>query len=111
LTKSSQSALAWITTLQIFMLFFFGPVIGKAMDSLGPRKITIPFSILAIFACCMLSLCKKYWQFMLAQGVAFGIAASGISLPAMTLGTQWFSTKRGLVVGIVSAGSSFGENK
>lgn len=44
----------------------------------------------------------------MAQGVAFGFATSGLSMPAMTLATQWFSSKRGLAVGIVSCGSSFG---
>jgi hypothetical protein len=58
----------------------------------------------------MLSLCTKYWQVMLAQGVAFGLAAAGLSLPAMATATQWFSTKKGLAVGIVSAGSSLGKN-
>jgi len=45
---------------------------------------------------------------MLAQGVAFGIASSRISLPALVLAIQWFSSKRGLATGIVAAGSSLG---
>ncbi|KAF5619473.1 monocarboxylate transporter 2 [Fusarium sp. NRRL 52700] len=104
----SSSALAWITTLQIFMLFMFGPAVGKMIDVYGCRKTLLPFSIMAVFSVCMLSLCTKYWQVMLAQGVAFGLAAAGLSLPAMATATQWFSTKKGLAVGIVSAGSSLG---
>ncbi|KIL87748.1 hypothetical protein FAVG1_08625 [Fusarium avenaceum] len=104
----SSSALAWITTLQIFLLFMFGPAVGKLIDVYGCRKTLPPFSILAVFSVCMLSLCTKYWQVMLAQGVAFGLAAAGLSLPAMVTATQWFSTKKGLAVGIVSSGSSLG---
>lgn len=107
----SSSALAWITTLQIFMLFMFGPAVGKMIDVYGCRKTLLPFSIMAVFSVCMLSLCTKYWQVMLAQGVAFGLAAAGLSLPAMATATQWFSTKKGLAVGIVSAGSSLGKTK
>jgi MFS family permease len=106
----SSSALAWITTLQIFLLFMFGPAVGKMIDVYGCRRTLPPFSIMAVFSVCMLSLCTKYWQVMLAQGVAFGLAAAGLSLPAMATATQWFSTKKGLAVGIVSAGSSLGEN-
>ncbi|EFE40550.1 hypothetical protein TRV_04716 [Trichophyton verrucosum HKI 0517] len=106
--EQSSSALAWITTLQIFLLFLFGPAVGKLIDVYGCRKTLPPFSIMAVFAVCMLSLCKEYWQVMLAQGVAFGFAAAGLSLPAMATATQWFSTKKGLAVGIVSAGSSLG---
>ncbi|KAF4213441.1 hypothetical protein CNMCM8980_006327 [Aspergillus fumigatiaffinis] len=104
----TSSALAWITTLQIFLLFMFGPAVGKLIDVYGCRKTLPPFSIGAVFSVCMLSLCTKYWQVMLAQGVAFGLAAAGLSLPAMATATQWFSTKKGLAVGIVSAGSSLG---
>ncbi|KZF25224.1 putative MFS transporter [Xylona heveae TC161] len=108
LSYKSSSSLAWITTLQIFLLFFFGPVVGMLIDAIGPRPILIPFSTLCVFAIFMLSLCKNYWQVMLAQGVAFGFGTSGVSMPAMVLVSQWFSTKKGLAVGIVSAGSSFG---
>ncbi|KAF5677656.1 monocarboxylate transporter [Fusarium denticulatum] len=108
LKDQSSSALAWITTLQIFMLFMFGPAVGKMIDVYGCRKTLLPFSTMAVFSVCMLSLCTKYWQVMLAQGVAFGLAAAGLSLPAMATATQWFSTKKGLAVGIVSAGSSLG---
>ncbi|EKG12020.1 Cytochrome c oxidase copper chaperone [Macrophomina phaseolina MS6] len=108
LADQSSSSLAWITTLQVFLLFMFGPFVGKLIDAHGCRKILGPFSLLAVLSVCMLSLCKTYWQVMLAQGVAFGFAASGLSLPAMTLATQWFSTKRGLAVGVVSCGSSLG---
>ncbi|KAM5361699.1 hypothetical protein ACJA88_014367 [Fusarium oxysporum] len=104
----SSSALAWITTLQIFLLFMFGPAVGKLIDVYGCRRMLPPFSIMAVFSVCMLSLCTKYWQVMLAQGVAFGLAAAGLSLPAMATATQWFSTKKGLAVGIVSSGSSLG---
>ncbi|KAI9733911.1 MAG: hypothetical protein M1834_002566 [Cirrosporium novae-zelandiae] len=106
LKDQSTSSLAWITTLQIFLLFCFGPIIGKLVDVYGPRPITIPFSVLAVFALCMLSLCKEYYQVMLAQGVAFGLGTAGISLPAMVVVSQWFSKKRGLAVGIVASGSS-----
>lgn len=108
LPGQSSSSLAWITTLQIFLLFILGPFIGKLIDTHGSRAILAPFSAMAVFSVCMLSLCKTYWQIILAQGVAFGLATSGLSLPAMTLATQWFSTRRGLAVGMVSCGSSLG---
>lgn len=106
--NKSASDLTWVTTLQIFLLFFVGPVAGVLMDALGPRRVLPAFSILLVLALCMLSLCTEYWQIMLAQGVAFGIGAAGVSLPALTVVAQWFSTKRGLVVGMVSSGSSLG---
>lgn len=89
-------------------MFFLGPPVGLVIDAVGPRPVLIPFSIICVVAIFMLSLCTEYWQVMLAQGVAFGIGTAGVSLPALVLVSQWFSTKRGLATGIVSAGSSCG---
>jgi MCP family monocarboxylic acid transporter-like MFS transporter 10 len=108
LPHQSASSLAWITTLQVFLMFVLGPPVGLLIDAIGPRRILIPFSILCVFSVFMLSLCTTYWQVILAQGVAFGIGTAGVSLPALVLTSQWFSTKRGLATGIVSAGSSAG---
>lgn len=63
---------------------------------------------MAVVALGLLSLCKEYYQIMLCQGLLFGLACSGTSLPAVVSVSQWFSTKRGLAVGVASCGSSFG---
>jgi MFS family permease len=86
-----------------------GPVIGKLVDAYGSRKVAIPFAVLTVLSVCMLSLCKTYTQVMLAQGLAFGIGSSGLWMPSIVMTTQWFSSKRGLAVGIVSSGSSLGK--
>jgi MFS family permease len=79
------------------------------VDAFGSRKVAIPFAVLTVLSVCMLSLCKTYWQVMLAQGLAFGIGSSGLWMPSIVMTTQWFSSKRGLAVGIVSSGSSLGK--
>ncbi|KAK8162236.1 major facilitator superfamily domain-containing protein [Phyllosticta citrichinensis] len=105
--KSSQQ-LAWITTLQVFLLFALGPPVGHLVDKYGSRPVIAPFAALGILALGLLSLCKEYYQIMLCQGLLFGLACSGTTLPAVVSVSQWFSTKRGLAVGIASSGSSFG---
>lgn len=89
-------------------MFFLAPIIGLLTDLHGPRKLIIPSSILAIFGICMLSLSKKYYQILLAQGIVYGIGAAGLFLPGMVATGQWFSTRRGLATGIVASGSSVG---
>jgi MFS family permease len=56
----------------------------------------------------MTSLCKEYWQFMLAQGVLSGVSCGLLMIPAMSAVPQYFSKKRGAAMGIAIAGSSFG---
>lgn len=49
-------------------MFFFGPVIGKLYDNYGPRYLLLVGSFLEVFGIMMMSLCKEYYQFILAQG-------------------------------------------
>jgi MFS family permease len=56
----------------------------------------------------MTSLCKEYWQFILAQGILTGTAMGLIQFPAMAAVTQYFDKKRAAALGAVVAGSSIG---
>ncbi|KAJ5958931.1 uncharacterized protein N7479_006081 [Penicillium vulpinum] len=108
LPEYSASQLGWIATIAVFLIFGFGIPIGALVDRYGTRPVVAPFVALGIVSLGLLSLCKTYWQIVLSQGVAFGLACSGTTLPAVICVTQWFSTRRGLAVGLASSGSSFG---
>lgn len=56
----------------------------------------------------MTSLCTKYWQFMLAQGVLMGVAMAFMQLPAFAAVSQYFDKKRAAAFGVVVSGSSIG---
>ena len=56
----------------------------------------------------MTSLCRQYWQFMLAQGVLTGLAMGLLQFPAMVAVTQYFDKKRGAALGVAISGSSIG---
>lgn len=56
----------------------------------------------------MLSLCTKYFHFILVQGLVIGISTSMIQLPAFAAASQFFDKKRGAALGIVVSGSSIG---
>jgi MFS family permease len=108
LPEYSASQLGWIATIAVFLIFGVGIPVGALVDRFGTRTVVAPFVALGIISLGLLSLCETYWQIVLCQGVAFGLACSGTTLPAVICVTQWFSTKRGLAVGLASAGSSFG---
>jgi MFS family permease len=54
------------------------------------------------------SLANETWQIVLTLGVITGIGQSALWVPAMSTIVQWFLLKRGLVVGIVAAGTGLG---
>ncbi|WWC58876.1 uncharacterized protein I303_101421 [Kwoniella dejecticola CBS 10117] len=104
----TPSDIAWIGTIQVFILFFGGLFVGRFLDSHGAHVLTVPGSILLVLGLMFTSLCKEYWQLILAQGVLFGIGCSLTFHPCVALPSQWFSTKRALATSIAIAGSGIG---
>lgn len=66
----------------------------------------IPCSVLFILSVMLTSLCKEYYQFILAQGVLGGLMNGLTYTPALTAVNQYFFKKRPLAMGIASSGSS-----
>ncbi|KAF7592298.1 hypothetical protein BBP40_000429 [Aspergillus hancockii] len=56
----------------------------------------------------MLSLSHKYYQVLLSQGFCCGIGSGLIYVPALSLVSTSFTTRRGIAVGMVTCGASIG---
>lgn len=56
----------------------------------------------------MTSLCKEYYQFMLAQGIMGGIASGMLFAPVMTCVSHYFHQRRSAALGVTVSGSSIG---
>jgi sugar phosphate permease len=94
-----------------FVLFgLMAPFAAALMNRYGLRNVTIT-AILIIMVSLLLSLSMtKVWQLVVLWGVAVGI---GAGMTALTLGatvaSRWFSTRRGLVVGLLTASTATGQ--
>lgn len=82
LRDSTPSAISWIGSIATALLFLGNLIGGPLLDRFGPRPL-MGFLCIAYTVTCMLtSLCKVYYQVLLAQGVAFGLASSfGFAVP------------------------------
>ncbi|KAK2009679.1 riboflavin transporter MCH5 [Colletotrichum eremochloae] len=103
----SPDEISWIGSIQAFLVFSSGAVGGPVFDRYGAWIIR-PAAIVYVFSVMMTSLCRKYWQFMLAQGVLSGISNGLIMFPAMAATPQYFLKRRGAAMGLAIAGSSLG---
>lgn len=56
----------------------------------------------------MTSLCKQYWQTILAQAICIGIGNGCLFIPSVAILPQYFSTKKALANGLAASGSSLG---
>jgi predicted MFS family arabinose efflux permease len=72
------------------------------------RQVIWAPAVLVIFSVMMTSLCTKYYQFFLAQGILGGISMGMSLAPALSSTAQYFQKRRAAAMGITIAGSSLG---
>ncbi|RHZ65225.1 hypothetical protein CDV55_102676 [Aspergillus turcosus] len=104
LADKSESTIAWLGALSIFFVFSVSVVSGPLLDAFGPRA----GSFGTVFSIMMTSLCKEFYQFILAQGILLGVSLALLVCPMLALVGQYIKVKRGAAMGIVIAGSSLG---
>ncbi|KAK0616146.1 monocarboxylate transporter [Immersiella caudata] len=104
----SPDAIAWFGSLSVFLQFAFGAISGPLFDRFGAGWLIPPAAIVYIASLMLLSLCTRYWHFMLCQGVLMGLAMSMLQFPAFAAVSQFFDKRRAAALGIVISGSSIG---
>ncbi len=108
LAGRDDSEISWIGSLQLFLLFIGGLAFGPIFDTKGSKILFIPGTLLFSLSLMMVSLCTEYYQFILAQSLLFGVADAMLFYPTISAIPHWFSSRQGLAMGIVVAGSSLG---
>ncbi|KAJ5391254.1 monocarboxylate permease [Penicillium cosmopolitanum] len=78
LSHLTPSTVAWIPSLETFVMFFAGPLFGTLFDNYGPRWILLAGTFLHVFGLMMASLSTEYYQFILAQGICSPLGASAV---------------------------------
>jgi MFS family permease len=106
---SSASNISWIGSVQVSLLCFIGTVAGPIYDAGYCRSLLVVGSALSLLGMFTTSVCRSYWQLFLAQGVATGCGFGCLFLPAVTIVSQYFSTRKAFATGIASLGSGIGE--
>ncbi len=56
----------------------------------------------------MTSLCTRYWQIVLSQGVLVGLGCGFLFVPSIAIIPYYFSTRKALAQGLAACGSSLG---
>ncbi|KAF4608278.1 hypothetical protein EYR40_000622 [Pleurotus pulmonarius] len=108
LPTTSPSTIAWIGSIQYSLIFLPGLFFGRLFD-LGYFKIPLLISsTILVLATFLVAQCTEYWQFLLCQGFAIGLASGAIFGPNIGIVGHWFLKRRGLAFGFTAAGSSIG---
>lgn len=102
------SAISWVGSVQIFLLFFIGTFSGRATDYGLFRPTVFLGSFLQVLGVFMTSLSTKYWQLFLAQGICTGVGNGLVFCPCLAVVSTYFSKRRSLAIGIGASGTATG---
>ncbi|KZT35672.1 MFS general substrate transporter [Sistotremastrum suecicum HHB10207 ss-3] len=111
LSNESSSAIAWIGSTQLAMLFGMGLIAGPLFDK-GHFQ-TLVYSSAAFYILCnfLLSITKPhhFYQVFLSQGIGMGLAMGMMYVPTFGLiGHHFHTRRRAFAMGIASTGSAIG---
>ncbi|CAE7169739.1 unnamed protein product [Rhizoctonia solani] len=108
LSDTSPSTIAWIGSVQYALVFLPGLVTGRLFD-LGHYRIPqLCAAALLVIGTFLAAECHEYWQFLLCQGIAIGLASGFLFGPTIAVVSHWFRARRGLALGVLASGSSIG---
>ena len=106
--NETPSAISWVGSVQIFLLFAIGSFSGRATDAGYFRATFVAGSILQLVGIFTTSLSTEYWQLFLTQGICTGIGNGLLFTPALACISTYFSKKRALALAIAASGNATG---
>jgi sugar phosphate permease len=96
--------------LRMALFGMVAPFAGALMLRYGPRAVLAGSAVLLITGMLLAMTMTARWQLWLSLGVILGVAPGMTALVlTTTIATRWFTAQRGLVLGVLSAGTATGQ--
>jgi predicted MFS family arabinose efflux permease len=106
----SRSVLSAAVAVNLVLFGLSGPFAAAAMQRFGVRRVVAVALVVLAVGSGTTTVMTAEWQLVLLWGVLVG-AGSGALAPvfAATIAQRWFVERRGLVTGVLTAGSATGQ--
>jgi MFS family permease len=106
----TPAAISLAVTVNLVLYGLSAPLAASLMDRLGVRRTMIVSAALTAAGVAGTTVMRTTWQLVLLWGVVVGI---GVGMTALVLGAtvvnRWFDTRRGTVMGVLTASSATGQ--
>ncbi|SGY25102.1 BQ5605_C018g08581 [Microbotryum silenes-dioicae] len=102
------SDIAWIGSTQLALVLACAVISGKAFDAGYIKYLLVLGTCIYTVGLFGLSYATTYVQIFLAQGIACGMAAGILFLPAVSAVSHFFRVRRATALGVLATGSSVG---
>lgn len=104
----SRAGLAGVFSLYAFAYSVFGFPAGRLTDRWGPRRVITAGGVFLGGALASMALVQQLWQPYVIYGVVAALGMGTAYVPCSSTVVKWFARRRGLAVGLASAGGSVG---
>jgi MFS family permease len=112
-----QTEFGWSTTvlsaavsINLVLFGLTAPFAAALMERFGIRAVTAVALVLIGAGSALTVLVNQSWQILLTWGLLIGLGTGSMALVfAATIANTWFEKSRGLVIGILTAGSAAGQ--
>ncbi|UXM90656.1 MFS transporter [Paenarthrobacter sp. JL.01a] len=106
----STTVLSLAVSINLVLFGLTAPFAAALMERFGIRKVTSLALCLIGLGSALTVLVNQSWQILLTWGVLIGLGTGSMALVfAATIANTWFAKSRGLVIGILTAGSAAGQ--
>jgi len=106
----SRGTLSLAVGVNLVLFGLTAPFAAALMDRFGIRRVTAVALTLVALGSGLTVFVQQSWQLVLLWGVLVGLGTGSMALVfAATVAQRWFVARRGLVMGILTAGSATGQ--
>ena len=103
-----RGALSGASSMSSIVGGFLGILTGRLSDKYGPRALVALSGLLVGIGLLLMSRISSLWQVYLIWGFFVGVGSSCFFTPIVSTIPRWFEKKRGMALGIVTAGAGLG---
>lgn len=106
----STAAISTALATRLLLFGLMGPFAAAFINRYGVRNVTLSaLCLIALGLACSLAM-TRIWQLVLLWGMVVGLGTGLTALVlAATISTRWFNSRRGLIVGVLTASSATGQ--
>ena len=106
----STTVLSLAVSINLVLFGLTAPFAAALMERFGIRKVTSLALCLIGLGSALTVFVNQSWQILLTWGLLIGLGTGSMALVfAATVANTWFAKSRGLVIGILTAGSAAGQ--
>lgn len=106
----SRTTISFAVSVNLVLFGLMAPFAAALMERFGIRRVVAGALTLVAIGSALTTRMTQPWQLVACWGVLVGLGTGSVALVfAATVANRWFVSRRGLVTGVLTAGSATGQ--